>query len=220
MVRRILLARHGESVWNAAGRWQGQADPRLSDLGRVQAHAATAELRDIDAIVTSPLQRASETAAIIAGALDLPEVVVDDDLKERDAGEWSGLTRAQIEEAYPGWLESRADAHVGFAGQADSDGRRRPPGWETDERVLTRALAALRRIADLPAEGDVLVVTHGGLVYTVERHLGAPFGRLANLAGRWLARDGSANGAPRWQLGERVCLIDADAVRVTIPDQL
>jgi hypothetical protein len=86
--------------------------------------------------------------------------------------------------------------------------------------VLARALAALRRTADLPADGDVLVVTHGGLVYTVERHLGAPFGRLANLAGRWLARDGNANGEPRWQLGDRVCLIDAAAVTITTPDQL
>src|ERR1700704_2099238 len=95
---RVLLVRHGQSEWNALGKWQGQADPPLSDLGRAQARSAAHSLGSLDAIYASDLQRAMETAAIIANALGIGPVVVDPDLRERNAGEWSGLTRAEIPE--------------------------------------------------------------------------------------------------------------------------
>src|SRR5690606_34165227 len=95
---RVLLVRHGQSEWNAIGRWQGQADPPLSDLGRLQAREASRALGTVDAVWASDLQRAVETAAIIAGELGVGPVVVDPDLRERDAGEFSGLTRPEIEE--------------------------------------------------------------------------------------------------------------------------
>src|SRR5687767_11323336 len=98
MPTRVLLVRHGQSEWNATGRWQGQADPPLTDLGRRQARSAAAALGTVDAVFASDLQRASETALIIAGELGVGPVVVDPDLRERDAGEWSGLTRVEIEE--------------------------------------------------------------------------------------------------------------------------
>jgi broad specificity phosphatase PhoE len=196
---RALLLRHGQSEWNAVGRWQGQADPPLSDLGRRQAWEAARAIGAVDAIYASDLQRAAETAAIIAGEIGVGPVILDPDLRERDAGEYSGLTRAEIEERFPGYL----------------DDHRRPPGWEPDEHLLARALRALARMArDVPG-ADVLVVTHGGLVYTIEGHLGTEFSRLANAEGRWVEID-SRTG--RLRLGERILLADPDDL--TVPGQL
>jgi probable phosphoglycerate mutase len=207
---RVLLVRHGQSEWNASGRWQGQADPPLSDLGRQQARSAAQALGALDAVFASDLQRATETATIIAGLLGIGPVIVDPDLRERDAGEWSGLTRPEIEERYPGYLDSSPG--FGPAGE-----RKRPPGWETDESVRNRALRAIARIAEEVDDGHVLAVTHGGLIYVVEHHLGhdGPIPRLANGAGRWIDVDGE-----RITLGERVLLVDEHDAPVTTPHQI
>jgi broad specificity phosphatase PhoE len=204
-----LLVRHGQSEWNAAGRWQGQADPPLTDLGRAQAQHAARSIGAVDAIVASDLQRAAETAAIISAELGVGPVVVDADLRERDAGEWSGLTRAEIDQRFPGYLQPHPDE-----GEPTSWAPRRPPGWEPDDEVLRRAVRALERVHDLAPGGEVLVVTHGGLIYTVEEHLGAGFARIANLEGRWVELDG---GRPV-RLGERVQLIDP--AERTVPTQI
>lgn len=207
--------RHGQSEWNATGRWQGQADPTLSDLGREQARLAAAALGTVDAIVASDLQRASETALIISGLLGVGPVVLEPGLRERDAGEWSGLTRAEIDERYPGWLTSLADRHSAFRPKREptGDDERRPPGWEPDGVLLARALAAIARIHELVPDGDVLAVTHGGLIYTVEHHLGGDVHRLANGEGRFVTVDGE-----RLVLGDRILLVDEDAV--TRPGQI
>jgi broad specificity phosphatase PhoE len=141
-------------------------------------------------------------------------VVVDDDLIERDAGEWSGLTRAEIEAAWPGYL-ANADAHAAFGGRDHAQPPKRPPGWEPDDSVLARALAAIGRIHAAVPGGDILAVTHGGLVHMLERHLGAPFARLANLEGRWVAVDDD-----RITLGDRLLLVDPAAAPVTVPGQI
>src|SRR3546814_20228381 len=80
---RVLLVRHGQSEWNATGRWQGQADPPLTDLGRAQAHYAARSLGVVDAIVAADLQRAADTALIISGELGAGPVVLDQGLRER-----------------------------------------------------------------------------------------------------------------------------------------
>ena len=194
---RVLLVRHGQSEWNASGRWQGQADPPLTNLGRRQAQEASMAVGAVDAVWASDLHRAAETAITIANGLGVGPVVIDEDLRERDAGEWSGLTRAEIDERFPGYL---------------SEGRR-PPGWESDEVLLGRALRALAKIhAELPG-GDVLVVTHGGLIYAVEGHLGEEHQRIANLEGRWVAVDGD-----KLTLGERIGLTAPEDV--TVPGQI
>jgi broad specificity phosphatase PhoE len=210
-VSRILLVRHGESEWNALGRWQGQADSPLSDLGRRQAKAAARALGSVDAVACSDLQRARVTAEIIAGELGIGPVVVDADLRERDAGEWSGLTRAEIHRDWPGFLP---DDPV-HADRSEPPELQRPPGWETDEHLRDRALAALGRLAELIGDGEAVAVTHGGLVYAVEAHLGATFARLPNLGARWVEVDGG-----RLSLGQRVDLIDPHDVAVTTPDQI
>src|SRR5690606_13402263 len=101
---RLLLIRHGESIWNADGRWQAQADPALTDRGREQARAAAASIGHVDAVVTSDLERAAETGAIIARLLGVDHVAQEPRLRERDAGSLSGLTRVDIFDRFPGLL--------------------------------------------------------------------------------------------------------------------
>ena len=194
-VTNVLILRHGQSEWNAAGRWQGQADPDLTQLGREQAQLASRAIGAVDAVFASPLARAAVTAAIISEEIGVGPVVLTEGLKERHAGEWQGLTRAEIEQAWPGYLTER----------------RRPPSWEDDGLVRDRAFAALEEMSTATAGGDVLAVAHAGLIYSIEEDLGAGWERLANLAGRWLRHDGST-----WQLGERVHLLAEE----TIPDQI
>ncbi len=209
---RLLLVRHGQSEWNAVGRWQGQADPPLTDLGRQQARLGARALGGVDAVFASDLQRATETAVLMAAELGVGPVLVEPGLRERDAGEWSGLTRAEIDERYPGYLD--APPRSAFA-PGPERGRRRPPGWEHDDDLLRRACAVVAEIARRVGPGDVLVITHGGLVYTLEVHLGAPFTRMANLEGRWFdSVDGNL------VLGERMLLIDPNDSPVTVPDQI
>lgn len=192
------MVRHGQSEWNADGRWQGQADPPLTDLGRRQAATAAQRIGTVDVIVASDLQRAAHTAAILGEALGVGPVVVDERFRERHAGEWSGLTRDEIDAAWPGYLAER----------------RRPPGFEPDEAVLERLLDGLDAVATEYAGAEVLLVAHGGLVYVLEHHHGLPFERLPNLGARWLTHDGD-----QVVLGERVPLLD-DEDLTSIPSQI
>jgi probable phosphoglycerate mutase len=220
---RVLLVRHGQSEWNADGRWQGQADPSLTDLGRHQALHASRNLGVVDAIVASDLHRASETALIIAGELGVGPLVLEPGLRERDAGEWSGLTRAEIERDWPGYLDPPSSGRdpgsgIGPAAVAAAQPkveRRRPPSWEPDEVLLDRVIVALGRVHDLAPRGEVIVVTHGGVVYALEGMLGSPFERLANLGGRWIE---VGPGGELRRLGDRVVLVDPD--ELTIPTQI
>jgi probable phosphoglycerate mutase len=171
----MLLLRHGQSEWNAAGRWQGTADSPLTDLGRQQARQIGALLAaagmPISNVWSSDLERASRTASIIGEILGL-EVTTDPLLREAHAGEWEGMTAGEIARDWPGHLEQ----HL------------RPPGFETFESVVARALAGLRAIAAAGDESDgiALVIAHTGLMRAIRRHLGAEEGRIPNLGGTWL----------------------------------
>jgi len=192
----VLLARHGQSEWNAAGRWQGQADPPLTELGLAQARSAAANAGAFDAVFASDLERAVVTAQMIAEATGVGPVIVDPRFRERNAGEYQGLTRDEINERYPGAL----------------DAQRWPPGWESNESIQTRLLAALDDvIAHTGGHGDVLVVCHGGVIYALEHLLIGSHERIGNLGARWVHHD---NG--HWALGERIQLSDAS---VTIESQ-
>lgn len=202
---RFLLARHGQSTWNADGRWQGRADPPLSELGERQAadaivvlHERAASGLSVDRIWASTLLRARRTAEIIAAGLALA-VEVDHRLQEVDAGEWTGLTRAEIEADWPRYLGEH----------------RRPPGFETHEHLAARALEALGAIAAATGDETVLVVTHGGVIGAVERHLAADWQRTPNLGGREVVATGAG-----LELGERFLLLDPDDVEVTTPRQI
>lgn len=197
----LWLVRHGQSEWNAVGKWQGQADPPLTALGRQQAEVAAEAVGTMHGVWTSDLQRAADTAAIIANSIGIDDVTVDPRLRERDAGEWSGLTHAEIREQYPGFLD---------------DGRR-PNGWEPEEELQARALAAVADIAvQLGPGGRGLIATHSGLIYTVESALDTgERKRIANLGARELRI-----GSHGISAGPRHLLLDPDRVDVTSPDQL
>jgi broad specificity phosphatase PhoE len=176
-VTRILLLRHGQSTWNADGRWQGRADPPLSVLGQAQASTAAAAglLDELGTAVTSDLARARQTAEIIAAARgwEAPHVLAG--LRERDVGEFTGYTRAEIEARWPGLLD-----HPPLD----------PPGAESRAAVLTRAAASLHRIAELHPGRTVLAVTHGGVIRALEAYLRVAGASVpANMSGRWVKVD-------------------------------
>ncbi len=183
----LLLVRHGQSEWNAVGRWQGQANPPLSDLGRKQATVAADSLQFFDAICASPLLRAFDTAEIIADILGIAPVLIDNDLMERDAGPWQGLTRPEIRKNWPNHLETG----------------RRPEGFETDKSLLKRVRKALTYFTSfVGASGQGLVITHGGVIGALESAYGEPWERIGNLSGRWIdLLDGSMT------IGHRVDLL-------------
>ncbi len=185
-VTRLLLVRHGQSTWNAVGRWQGHADPPLSATGEAQARAAAANLGAVDRVWSSDLVRARRTAELL-GPVGVPRRL-DARLRERDVGAWTALTREEIQARHPGWL------HEG----------RRPDGWEPDDALVARAAPALHAAAAaLARDGTGIVVSHGGVIRAVAQHLGAPATPVPNLAGVWLHVEGD-----ELVLGASVSLLD------------
>ena len=195
MATRLLVARHGQSEWNALGRWQGLADPPLSDEGMNQAAGAGLALGTFDAIWSSNLQRASLTAAIIAEIIGIGPVLIDDRLRETDVGQWQGLTHAEVETGWPGYLADH----------------RRPEGFELYDTAAARMMEALRDIAAAHVGGEVLIISHGGVIRSVRRLLGCDAGRLANLGASWFTVRGSEVTA-----GDLVNLIDVEPTGIAL----
>ena len=152
----ILLARHGESDWNRDQRWQGHADRPLTDLGREQARALADRLAatELDAVYSSDLERARETAAIVAEPHQLPLKELPD-LREVDVGSWSGLTRAEAEERFPNAFRRWTEGGEGW-----DDG-------ETYEQLSERVVGAVLAIAARHPRDRVLLVAHGGSIRAV-----------------------------------------------------
>jgi ribonuclease H / adenosylcobalamin/alpha-ribazole phosphatase len=155
---RILLLRHGQTELSLQRRYSGRGNPALTDLGRRQAEAAAdyiARRGGIAAVITSPLQRAYDTAAAAAKALKV-DVVVDDDLIETDFGAWEGLTFAEAAErdpeVHPNWLR---DTTVS------------PPGGESFASVQERVRRVCDRIVAEFGGKTVLVVSHVTPIKTV-----------------------------------------------------
>jgi probable phosphoglycerate mutase len=148
----ILLARHGETDWNAIGRLQGHTDVELNANGRAQARALARELAAarITAVWTSDLARARETGAIVAAELGLAAPRTLAELRERRFGVFEGLTRDECAARYP-------DAWSAWTSRTEH-----PPGGESREDATARMIRAIDRIR---AEASVsLVVTHGGVM--------------------------------------------------------
>ncbi len=148
---RLLLLRHGQTALSVHRRYSGRGNPELTDLGRQQAQAAArylAERGGIAAVVSSPLQRAYDTAAAAAKALGL-DVTVDDDLIETDFGAWEGLTFVEAAERDP-------ELHARWL----SDTATEPPGGESFDAVLERVCRARERIIATYQGATVLVVSH------------------------------------------------------------
>ncbi|WEO79222.1 histidine phosphatase family protein [Cryobacterium sp. SO2] len=149
---RFAIVRHGQTDWNLEKRIQGSTDIPLNSIGRAQAAETGLALRGThwDAIVTSPLTRAHETARIIAGELDRPAPLVVPELTERHHGEIEGLTFAERQLRFP-------------------DGSK-VPGLETRQAVLDRVLPALELLALTYPDRQIVVVCHGGVIGTLVRY--------------------------------------------------
>ena len=197
---KLLLVRHGQSEWNAMGRWQGKANPPLTDLGKEQALIAAKKLPNFSILASSDLVRARETAEIFAKAHDKDsnDILIEPQVQERDAGEFSGLTRDEIDKKFPGYLAQN----------------RWPSGWEPDDVLIKRLREGLGRIITASTESDsIVVVTHGGCIYALEILLGEEYRRISNLGGRWFELIDD-----EFYLGERIQLLDPD--EETYPDQI
>jgi probable phosphoglycerate mutase len=168
----VLLARHGQTDWNATGRFHGRANVGLNETGRRQAEGLAMALadHDIDLIVSSPLDRALDTASAVAAGAARP-VVVDQRLIEVHVGEWVGLTEAEVFARDPEFPRAR------------STGRdyRLSPSGETTSQCGHRVADALREIAGANAGGRVLVVGHG---YALQAGLGQVLGWTIEQSGR------------------------------------
>lgn len=174
-MRRLLLARHGQSVSNAVRRFQGAQDVALSPLGIRQAEALRLAVgrRRLAHVYASPLERARRTAEIATSGLDLPLTVVDD-LRELSLGEWEGCTVEEIQtragDPYARWVRDPVLCL--------------PPGGEPLAEVQARVLRALARIASAHPNGDdVLIVSHGGVISALLAHwLGLPLSSIWRIA--------------------------------------
>lgn len=155
----ICLIRHGETLWNREGRWQGHADPDLTDAGREAARELARQLleehreRPFTQLFASDLLRARSTAAPIAAATGLP-LALDPRLRELDVGTWSGLTRGEIESRHGETLRAFERGEPGV----------RPGGGECRIEIRERAHAFVSARARDCAGGRVLVVTHLGVI--------------------------------------------------------
>jgi glucosyl-3-phosphoglycerate phosphatase len=178
-VRRLLILRHGQSEWNAEGRWQGWVDVALTEVGEAQARARGEALAAAGiaapVVYASDLRRAARTAELIAEAIGA-RVIADARLRERHGGEWQGHTAAEIDERWPGLREQwrRRELHA-------------PPGAESDDDVLGRFDDALPGIvAATAADHDAVIVTHGGMLRLLANRAGISAENVVeNVGGHW-----------------------------------
>jgi alpha-ribazole phosphatase len=159
----LILIRHGETDWNIEGRYTGQSDIPLNARGLQQAEALSLKLceKKIDAIFSSDLLRASQTAQRMRADSDTP-LHLDPRLREIDQGEWEGLHFDEIRTRYREAWEKRKNAPLEVA----------PPGGETVGEVRQRVLEAVREIIDRHPQETVAIVSHGLVlaIIQVETH--------------------------------------------------
>lgn len=181
----LLLLRHAPTDWNDEQRRLGWADRPLTDAARRAARAWASRVpASFSTVVSSDLLRAWQTAEIIASSLALDGVERMPGLREQDQGAWTGLTKEEIKRQWPERLRERP---------------RRPVDGESADTVLRRVLATLSEIAADHQGGCVLIVTHSGVIRTLERAVGADAPPVPHLEGRWfrvlLPADPSASSA-------------------------
>ena len=169
---KILLARHGETAWNAEGRYQGQEDIPLSDVGEAQARSLGERLRHvhIDRAVASPLKRALRTAELALGEDRVAKLTTDAGLMEIAHGTWEGLLAAEIRERDPDRLHAwRHAPHEVLM-----------PEGESLQHVIDRAWPALQRATEgLGKDDTLLVVAHDAVNRVLLcKVMGLPLSRL------------------------------------------
>ena len=191
MERHVWLVRHGETEWARLGRHTGRTDIALTDTGREQARALRRRLAGhaFGLVLTSPLARAAETAAISGfGAVAVP----DPDLQEWDYGDHEGRTTAEIRADHPGWTIWHGPW----------------PGGESVDQVGARADRVVARLRSADTDGDALVFAHGHLLRVLAaRWIGLPAasGGLFELATATLSIVGWEREAPSIELWNEAC---------------
>lgn len=159
----ICIARHGETDWNKRGVLQGWLDVPLNALGRTQAQTLAGRLADagFDAVWSSPLARARETADIVCTALGLPPPLCHEGLKEKHFGAVQGIPKHELAELNPALLEQilRRNPAAEFA------------GGESLDEFADRVMAAFTNIGARHPGGRVLVITHGWVMDVLTRHI-------------------------------------------------
>lgn len=196
---RLVVVRHGRTVWNAEGRWQGQTDVPLDDTGREQAASLAAEIvarYSPSALYCSDLTRAADTAGFIARATGLT-AVTDPALREIFTGEWEGLLATEIEarwpEDYRRWIGGEDFVRAG--------------GAETRAEVAERTAAALDRIAAAePERATTVVVGHGASLRAgAGRLVGLSMDAIPSLGSlrncHWIELTDPASGSPALAFG-------------------
>lgn len=194
----LILLRHGQTAWSAAGKHTGRTDVQLTTVGEGGAAALApmlaARVKDghtVAAVLTSPAERARRTAELagLGGNGISPKPEADPDLWEWDYGGYEGLTTAEIRAERPGWYLWRDGVIPGDAAH---------PG-ETVAEVGARADKVLARAAGRLADGDVILVAHGHLLRVLTaRYLGLPAtdGKLFRLDTGTLSTLGAEHGEP------------------------
>lgn len=181
---RLILIRHGETNWNTEGRWQGQADVPLNATGWIQAQQITHSLEsaDITVIYSSDLQRARQTAQVLADSTGLP-LNLDSRLREIHQGEWQGLLFSEIQARYAQAYQDRRRDPLKFAS----------PGGEPVAHVRERVLAAAQEIIRQHPDATVAVVSHGFVLAVLIAHLrGLPYDQVWDLIlgnGQWVVME-------------------------------
>jgi alpha-ribazole phosphatase len=151
----LLLIRHGQTNWNLEQRFQGQSDIPLNETGRKQAQALAERLaaESFDAVYSSDLQRAAETAHIIRKSGFQPDAC----LREVNFGDWEGLTYDEIKAKYPEPL----------AAWENDIFKNAPPNGETLERLALRVQSMLNELCEKHEDQKILIVAHGGVLQTL-----------------------------------------------------
>jgi len=170
----LILLRHGETDWNAGFRLQGHRDIALNELGVEQADAAAPSVAALqpDVIVSSDLQRATQTAAPVAALMGL-RLSTDPRLRETSLGEWEGLTREEVMDGWPGMWDRWRSSSAEFS----------PPGGESRSQVAERAFGVVTDLDDA-AYRRALLVAHGGLIVGLTgKLLGLPSAHWSVLTG-------------------------------------
>ena len=155
---RLIVVRHGQTLWNLERKYQGHSDIALTDAGRKQAEAVAERLAEetIDAVYASDLSRAFKTAEYIAAKHNLLVNVVPE-LREIKFGDWEGLTYEEISERWPGMLGKLWT----------TPDELQIPGGETFHELKERAYAAIKKIVAAHPDQTVAVVAHGGTIGTI-----------------------------------------------------
>jgi glucosyl-3-phosphoglycerate phosphatase len=161
MVQRVFIVRHGETDYNAQHRWQGQIDVPLNALGLAQAERLAAHFANIelDAIISSDLERAYQTALAIAKPKGI-EIIKDVRLREMALGDFEGLTRPELDVKFAqevlDWYASEDFA---------------PPNGESRLQTQLRILAAWQEIVTYKEYETILLLSHGGTMRQLMKHL-------------------------------------------------